>query len=157
MADLRITITDTLKKLGPSAPRVLHDKIGGDAGAFKGALKAMLASGEIKGQGATTRRLIALPDQKFADAQAAPPQRRKKAPAKKKRAYRKRKHPKTAHRKQRARATETPAASIAPGFLVAITSRREIVLFDGTGPARVYDRERSIEIANLVLDNFEPD
>lgn len=83
-------ILASLKKLGPSRPSVIADDAGLDPMRLKDRGKALLAAGLIKAEGATSRRLWALPGQAI-DADAVLPipasaKRAKRARAAKKKA-----------------------------------------------------------------------
>jgi hypothetical protein len=141
MSDIRIQITDFLKAAGPSAPRAIHDKLGGSESALKTALRGMAKAKELVAAGSTVSRTYALPGQK-ADAASAPPRRGKKA---------KKGKPAKKRRTQRAPRATAPEAS---PFLASITADSRIVINTGATPPTVYTREQSLDIAQLAAANF---
>ena len=140
MSDIRTQIVELIRKLGPSSPAAVHDKIGGSYEAVKYQLQQLAAAGTLQATGATISRRYALPGQKPADADA-PPQRRK---AKKK-----------GKPAQRARPATAPAPVTEP-CIAAVTGapRRLVVIGAGAAP-QVYTREQTLAIADTVLDHFE--
>jgi len=155
MADIRIQIADTLKRLGPSQPWQIADALGLESGKVGHHLRAMLAAKELKARGASRGRTYALPDQDLAAADAPPqPRNGKKKAAAKKRAAK----PAPA-KKRRARRAPRPAAprDAAPVFLPAIASGRRLACIGTDGSRHVYSPEDTLAIADVILENFDPD
>lgn len=137
---LRINILTTLRKLGPSSPRTIVDKVGVEQSIVSYHLRQMVKAKELKAAGTTSSRVYALPDQKIEAAPSAPPQRRKKSKGNGKRA------------KPKPRAPRTQPA--APLFLPAITEDWRLVIVTDGAPA-VFTPEQTQAIADLLLTHFE--
>lgn len=142
-------ILASLKKLGPSSPRVLANDAGIATADIRKAGERLRRLGLIKVAGATTQRMWALPDQKLDG--AAPPQRKKKPRKSAARKGRKLGRPPGLPSK----ASKPAADQRANGFLAALTGKKELVLIED-GRHTVITRERTLAIVDLVLANFEP-
>jgi hypothetical protein len=147
MATAREQIAAALKKLGASKPRVIADRTGIDPQALKRELKAALAEGALKAQGATKGRVYALPDQAFAEAEAGGGRGAKTGgKAKKKKGKRRAKQGVRA-----AQAEGTVAA--APGFIAAITAEMELVIVGEGAPLRLSSAQ-TLKVAELLAMHF---
>lgn len=141
MSDIRSDIATFLKKHGPAKPREILDAIGGKDSAVKHALRTMLKAKEVIAAGTTQNRTYGLPGQPL----DAP------APAKKPHRHAAKKRP---ARKPRARRHANGAKKVERPFLTALTASHEIVVFDGEAAPRVYTREASLALADLVFSHF---
>ncbi len=139
MNNKREQILAALKKLGPSSPGVIADKIGVADSACGYHLRVLAAAGELKVQGKSNSRRYALPDQEF-EAADAPPQDRK--PRKK-----------TKQRKSANTRTTRARPAAEPEIIAAITHDARIVLIEN-GAVKTYSPQQSSAIADLVLTHF---
>lgn len=143
MSDTKQQILAALRKLGPSSPLVIADKIGVAGSACGYHLRAMSAAGELKAQGKSNSRVYALPDQEF-PAAGAPPQAQK--PKKKKKAGKRGKA-------KKARATLT--RTTAPEFIPGLTADGGLVIVGHADAPLTFNPEHTSKLADLLLAHFE--
>jgi DNA-binding Lrp family transcriptional regulator len=137
--DQQEQILAALKKLGPSAPRVIADTTGLDPSVCSYHLLALLKAKALKAAGTSNDRVYALHEQKLQSTPSAPPQKRK-APAKRRKAA----------KSAQPRATARPSA-----FLPAMTADLSLVLVNGTAAPQIFNPEQTQAIADLLLNHFE--
>lgn len=127
-----------LKKVGPCAPVVLGEHLGGASvsPSQSPALRLLLDEGKIKSQGKGRGLVLALSEQKFDD---EPPATSRRAPAKK--------HGKSKARKQR----RAKIANVTGAFLAADNR----ILLLGHGQPQILAPEHTPAIAELVFAHFE--
>lgn len=142
-------ITAALKKLGPSAPRVIADSLGLEPSTVGYHIKEMLKAKTLQATGATLNRVIALPDQKI-DAEITPPQRRKPSRKKKGNGAGYKKKPKA----RKARAPRATAPTPEHPFIPAIDADMRLVCLNGGAPA-VFSVAQTEKIATLLLQHFK--
>jgi DNA-binding Lrp family transcriptional regulator len=126
-------IITALRKLGPSAPFRIADRIGLTPSACSYRLSKMLKAGALKAGGTSLDRLYALPDQELEGAASAPPRK--------------------GNGKPKPAARQKPAAQ-AGDFLPAMTADMRLVIVNGAAPA-VFTSEQTEAIAQVVLQHFE--